>query len=232
MQPASDETVLGDFSGSEFEYAGTHSRFYRKDGKFFVETDNAKGELQEFEISYTFGFYPLQQYLIPFPNGRYQALNIVWDSRPDAEGGQRWVHLYPDETVTHEDGLHWTGSFQNWNSRCATCHSTRLEKNYSSTSDSYQTSWAEINLGCEACHGPASDHLAWAAKSGDEATDVKQAAFTFSLADRGPWGPGKTGAASTLTRLDGKRPQGQVEMCAACHARRSEMCSCELALGA
>jgi predicted CXXCH cytochrome family protein len=229
MQPASDETVLGDFSGSAFEYAGIRSRFYRKDGKFFVETDNAKGELQEFEVSYTFGFYPLQQYLIPFPNGRYQALNIVWDSRPEAEGGQRWVHLYPDEAVTHEDGLHWTGSFQNWNSRCATCHSTGLKKNYSGSSDSYQTSWTEINLGCEACHGPASDHLAWAASTGDEplkaehAAQAEHAAFTFSLADRGAWGPGKTSKANTLTRLDRKRPRGQVEMCAACHARRSEM---------
>ena len=228
MLPASDETVLGDFSGSEFEYAGIRSRFYKKDGKFFVETDNEKGELQEFEISYTFGFYPLQQYLVPFPNGRYQALNIVWDSRPQPQGGQRWVHLYPTETITHENGLHWTGAFQNWNSRCATCHSTRLEKKYSSASDSYQTSWAEINVGCEACHGPASDHLAWAAKTEDRAADVNHAGFAFSLADRGPWGPGKTapgktGAAKTLARLDGKRPQGQVEMCGACHARRSEM---------
>jgi len=235
MQPATDKTVLGDFTGSEFDYAGTHSRFYKKDGKFFVETDNEKGELQEFEISYTFGFYPLQQYLVPFPNGRYQALNIVWDSRPEAEGGQRWVHLYPDETVTHEDGLHWTGSFQNWNSRCATCHSTKLEKNYSSASDSYQTSWTEINLGCEACHGPASDHLAWAASTKDGASKAdhlataentakaEHAGFTFSLADRGAWGPGKRGAANTLTRLDGKTPQGQIGMCAACHARRSEM---------
>ncbi len=223
MLPASDETVLGDFSGSEFEYAGTHSRFYQKDGKFFVETDNEKGELQEFEIRYTFGFYPLQQYLVPFPNGRYQALNIVWDSRLEAEGGQRWVHLYPGEAVTHEDGLHWTGSFQNWNSRCAACHSTRLEKNYSNTADSYQTSWTEINLGCEACHGPASSHLAWAASTQDTPAKTDHAAFTFSLADRGPWGPGKSGAVNTLTRLDGKRPQGQIGMCGACHARRSEM---------
>ena len=150
MLPASDETVLGDFSGSGFEYAGIRSRFYKKDGRFHVETDNAKGELQEFEISYTFGFYPLQQYLVPFPDGRYQALNIVWDSRPEAEGGQRWVHLYPDQRVTHEHGLHWTGSFQNWNSRCATCHSTRLEKSYSSATDTYKTHSAEINVGCDA----------------------------------------------------------------------------------
>jgi len=223
MLTASEETVLGDFSGSEFEYGGIRSRFYKKDNQFFVETDNEKGELQEFKISYTFGFYPLQQYLVPFPNGRYQALNIVWDSRPEAEGGQRWVHLYPNEVVNYQDGLHWTGSFQNWNSRCATCHSTRLEKRYSAASDSYKTAWTEINVGCEACHGPASNHMAWAASEGDKQSEAVHAGFKFSLADRGPWGPGQTTAGNTLTRLDGKRPQGQVEMCAACHSRRSEM---------
>ena len=223
MQPASDETVLGDFSDSGFDYAGIHSRFYKKDGKFFVETDDEKGELKEFEISHTFGFYPLQQYLVPFPGGRFQALNIVWDSRTEEQGGQRWIHLYPDEEITHEDGLHWTGSFQNWNSRCATCHSTGLEKNYSSASNSYQTRWGEVTLGCEACHGPASVHLEWVADTEKELQKSEQAGFTFGLADRGAWGPGKSGVADTLTRLDGKHPQGQIGMCAACHSRRSEM---------
>lgn len=223
MLPATDETVLGDFSGTSFKYAGITSTFYKKDDRFFVQTDNEKGVLQEFEITYTFGFYPLQEYLIPFPRGRYQALNIVWDSRPKEEGGQRWVHLYPDEAITFEDGLHWTGSFQNWNSRCATCHSTGLKKNYSSATDSYKTQWEEVNLGCEACHGPASKHVDWATEEkADVQAELEHAGFAFSLADRGPWGPGET-AASTLQRLDGKRPQGQVEMCAGCHARRSEL---------
>lgn len=223
MQPATEENVLGDFSGRTFNYAGVTSRFFRKDGKFMVETDNENGALQEFEIAYTFGFFPLQQYLIPFPRGRYQALNIVWDSRPLPEGGQRWVHLYPDEAIRHNDGLHWTGSFQNWNSRCAACHSTQLRKNYSSDSDSYQTLWAEINVGCEACHGPASTHLQWVAATEDERPDGNgQAGFLFSLADRGPWGPSDK-APKTLVRLDGQRPQTQVEVCAGCHARRSEL---------
>jgi len=223
MLPASDATVLGDFSGSGFEYAGIRSRFYKKDGRFHVETDNAKGELQEFEISYTFGFYPLQQYLVPFPDGRYQALNIVWDNRPEAEGGQRWVHLYPDQQVTHEHGLHWTGSFQNWNSRCATCHSTRLEKNYSSATDTYKTHWAEINVGCEACHGPASAHLAWAGTAQSARPESSHAGFAASLADQGSWGPGDTQAWQSFKRLDGKQPKTQIETCAGCHALRSEM---------
>jgi predicted CXXCH cytochrome family protein len=223
MLPATAETVLGDFSDSSFEYAGVSSRFYLKNEKYYVETDNEKGELQEFELTYTFGFYPLQQYLVPFPRGRYQALNIAWDSRAKNEGGQRWIHLYPDEEITFDDGLHWTGSFQNWNSRCAACHSTNLKKNYNSSSDSYSTQWEEVNLGCEACHGPASGHLEWVAASGNaDSAENEQAGFDFELADRGNWGPGKS-TTHTFQRLDGKRPQNQVQMCAACHSRRSEL---------
>lgn len=219
MLPANESSVLGDFSDQEFEYAGITSRFYRKDGKYFVETDNDKGELQEFEITYTFGFFPLQQYLVPFPDGRYQALNIVWDSRSKAVGGQRWIHLYPADPVTHDDIVHWTGAFQNWNSRCAVCHSTGLEKNYSSAANSYKTSWKEINVACEACHGPASSHLEWAA--GDRQAAGK--GFTFSLDDRGAFGPTDGASTRTFSRVDGKRPTVQIETCAACHSRRSEL---------
>ena len=82
------------------------SRFLRKDGKFFVETDGPDGQLATFEVKFTFGLDPLQQYLIEFPDGRLQALSIAWDSRPKQQGGQRWFHLYPDEEIRHDDVLH------------------------------------------------------------------------------------------------------------------------------
>jgi predicted CXXCH cytochrome family protein len=221
MLPVSEETVLGDFGDRAFEYGGVRSLFYRRDGRFMVETDNRKGELQDFEIAYTFGFYPLQQYLIAFPDGRLQALNVVWDSRRKEQGGQRWIHLYPDpeNPVLNDDIVHWTGAFQNWNSRCASCHSTGLEKNYSAASNRYETGWQEINVACEACHGPAVAHVEWA--GGDRRSADK--GFSFSLADRGAFGPDGESASPTFARLDGKRPATQVETCAACHARRSEL---------
>ena len=101
MQEANEKTVLGDFNDTKFTYHGVTSRFFRKDGRYLVNTDNSKGELQDFEIKYTFGFTPLQQYLIEFPGGRLQALNIVWDTHPKEQGGQRWVHLYSKEKVDH-----------------------------------------------------------------------------------------------------------------------------------
>lgn len=215
MEVPDAQSVLGDFKDARFDYFGTPSRFFTRDGRYYVQTDNAKGEPETFPIAYTFGHYPLQQYLVAFPDGRLQALSISWDSRPAAQGGQRWFHLYPERKVAHDDPLHWTGAFQNWNSRCASCHSTNLVKNYSQQDNRYDTHWQEINVGCEACHGPGSRHVAWA--NGRR-----------SLPDEG-----------LVTRLgkswephDGQLPipqladsplSGQLQVCAGCHSRRSEL---------
>jgi tetratricopeptide (TPR) repeat protein len=162
MQPANEKTVLGDFDNASFDYFGIVSSFYKKDDQFFVQTDGPDGKLTDYPIAYTFGVFPLQQYLIKFPKGRYQALNIAWDMRSKKEGGQRWFHLYPDEPIRYDDELHWTGINQNWNYMCADCHSTNLQKNYDIVNKEYNTTWSDINVGCEACHGPGSTHVQWA----------------------------------------------------------------------
>ncbi len=113
MAEATAATVLGDFDDTTFTYARTTSTFFERDGGFFVRTDGPDGELRDYPIAYTFGAELLQQYLIEFPGGRLQALSICWDTRPAAEGGQRWFHLYPDEEIDHTDPLHWTGPQQN-----------------------------------------------------------------------------------------------------------------------
>jgi hypothetical protein len=115
MEVASDKTVLGNFANARFSLAGITSTFFRRDGRFFVNTDGPDGKLADFEIKYTFGVTPLQQYLIEFPGGRLQALGIAWDSRPKEAGGQRWFHLYPDRKLKAGNPLHWTGIDQNWN---------------------------------------------------------------------------------------------------------------------
>ena len=160
MQTANEDTVLGDFADSEFDYFGVTNTFSQRDRKYWVRTDNADGELQDFEVKYTFGVSPLQQYLVEFPGGRLQTLPIAWDTRPSEQGGQRWMHVYGDEFIAHSDPLHWTTREQNWNYMCAECHSTGLRKNYDISTDTFGTDWAEINVACEACHGPGSQHVA------------------------------------------------------------------------
>jgi Flp pilus assembly protein TadD len=223
MQEATDKTVLGKFDGATFTHFGITTTFTKRDGKFYARTDGPDGKLHEYPIAYTFGVYPLQQYLIPFPGGRYQALNVVWDTRPAAEGGQRWFHLYPKEAVPHDDPLHWTGPYQNWNYMCADCHSTNVKKGFSAATNTYATTWSELNVSCEACHGPGSAHVAWAeavkagkAKAGDA---DKGLAVTLNDHDKATWEfDMKTGIAK---RSVPRTSAAVVETCARCHARRS-----------
>ncbi|WP_246533167.1 ammonia-forming cytochrome c nitrite reductase subunit c552 [Pseudomonas lalucatii] len=219
MQHATTETVLGDFTGATFSYAGVESRFYRRDGKFFVHTDGPDGRLDEFEIRYTFGVEPLQQYLVEFPDGRLQALSIAWDGRPASAGGQRWFHLYPDEQVGYRDELHWTRPAQNWNFMCADCHSTNLRKGYEAEADRFASSWSEISVGCEACHGPGSNHLQWARGEGE----TTHKGLALLLDERRGVGWRRTIEQLTASRDTPLRESKEQQVCAQCHSRRSQL---------
>ena len=224
MQPANAETVLGDFNGATFTEDGITSTFFKKDGRYFVRTDGPGGQLADFEIRYTFGFKPLQQYLVELPGGRLQALGIAWDSRPKVDGGERWYHLYPGRKLKPGDPLHWTGIDQNWNYQCAWCHSTNLQKNYDAKSRTFQTSWSEINVGCEACHGPASGHVAWATKGRTSNDQSQNKGFAIQFDERRgvSWAMGETGQAARSTP---RTTSKEIETCAQCHSRRQQISS-------
>ena len=221
MQTATADTVLGDFSDATFDYFGSISRFFRKDGRFYAETDNAAGAKQTFEITHTFGVTPLQQYLVDVPGGRKQALQIAWDSRSRDDGGQRWYHLYPDEHVNYEDPLHWTGRYFNWNYMCAECHSTNVSLGYDMDSDTFDTTYAEISVGCEACHGPGSLHVTQAhARNFDEQWGL---AVNFRDRRSASW---VMDVDSGIAQRSGPDLVGsEPEACGRCHSRRSVITS-------
>ena len=222
MELPTDQTVLGDFGGATFTHFGVTSTFTKKDGKFFALTDGPDGKLHDYEIAYTFGIDPLQQYLIRFPDGRLQALNVCWDTRPKAQGGQRWFHLYPKEAVPFDDVLHWTGIYQNWNFMCSECHSTDVRKRYDPVKRSYDTTWFELDVSCEACHGPGSNHDAWAHARRAHASTANYADLGLAVRLReiepATWvmDP-KTG----MAKRDRPRvSRTEIESCGRCHARR------------
>jgi tetratricopeptide (TPR) repeat protein len=197
MQPATDQTVLGDFNDARFIHQGITSRFFKQAGKFFVHTEGQDGQMADFEIQYTFGVEPLQQYLIPRPGGRLQNLPIAWDTQR-----HRWFHLYPNENMTSGEPLHWTGLYQTWNVMCAECHSTNLRKNYDSATNAYQTTWSAINVNCQSCHGPGGHHVAWAQ---EQTPGTAKPPYS------------NRGLLVDFAALDAR---GQVDTCARCHSRR------------
>ncbi len=227
MDHATDKTVLGNFDDASFDYFGVHSRFLRKDGKFLVETDGPDGKLATFEVKYTFGFDPLQQYLVEFPDGRLQALSLAWDARPKDKGGQRWFHLYPNEEIKHDDFLHWTKLNQNWNFMCAECHSTGVRKNYDAANDRFATRFAEISVGCEACHGQGSRHVDWARTRGSwwpygKNEDPKMGLAVRFDERRGVAWPISAKSGNAERNFTPALVRKEVETCGLCHARRGE----------
>lgn len=202
MDIATEETVLGDFDDTVFEYNGVMNRFYRKGEKFFVHTAGPDGRMDDFEITHVFGVTPLQQYLVPFDGGRLQCLPITWDTEKE-----EWYHLfpmvYPEENIGPDNWLYWTNAAQNWNGMCAECHSTRLQKNFDPETRTYNTTWFEIDVSCEACHGPGSLHVEWA-----------------NLPDMARPEGNNAGLLALTSTLDNRM---QVELCAPCHSRRSSL---------
>jgi Flp pilus assembly protein TadD len=187
-----------------------------------VRTDGPDGAHHDYEIRFTFGVTPLQQYLIAFPDGRLQALSVAWDSRPASEGGQRWFHLYPDEPIRHDDILHWTGLNQNWNFMCAECHSTDLHKHYDPATNGYRTSWSEIDVSCEACHGPGSRHVEWATRRGETkgSEPYGDSGLLVSLQDRHhvQWRIDAT--TGNARRSAPRTTDHEIQVCGRCHSRR------------
>ena len=210
LQPASLGIVLGDFDDAEFTYNDVTSSFFVRNGEPWVRTDGPDGVLQDFKVTHAIGVEPLQQYLIEFPNGHFQVLSVAWDARSADQGGQRWYHLYPDDAIGAGDPLHWTGTFQSWNAMCAECHSTDLTKNYVPEDDRFETSWTDINVDCEACHGPGSNHAADPSVAPPALTSVERA-WVFAEGAR------------IAALAEGSERSNEIEVCAQCHSRRSQL---------
>ena len=198
MELASEETVLGDFNDATFERLGATTRFFRRDGKFWVNTEGPDGKNGDFEIKYTFGIDPIQQYMVEFPKGRVQVLRVSWDTQK-----KQWFEVTPsdvaNEHLAPDDPLYWTNVSQNWNTTCAECHSTNLQKNFDLKTDTFHTTFSEIDVTCEECHGPGSVH-------------VKLAKSWRLLWDRNV-GYGLANLKSADTNIE-------IEACAKCHSRR------------
>jgi len=226
MDTATDETVLGDFADATFTQHGITSRFFKQEGRFYVNTEGPGGKLQDYEVKYVFGVRPLQQYLIEFPGGAYQCLPLCWDTRAQGEGGQRWFHIYDQERIPPDDILFWTRITQNWNYMCAECHSTRLHKDYDRVLEEYNTAWSEIDVSCEACHGPGSEHVRWA-EAADKGQQIETSGYLGLVLrlkedDGGTW-VFRDIEKGTAERSVPRQAQTVVETCARCHARRTNI---------
>lgn len=216
MQEASAVNALGDFAERDVRDGGERARFSRRGDRLVVRTTGADGGPAELEARYLFGVDPLQQLLLPAPGGRLQAFQLAWDARERKAGGARWFHLLPDERAAPGDALHWSGRLFTWNERCADCHSTGVRRGYDPGTRTYATTFAEVDVSCEACHGPGSAHAAWA-RAGAAGDDPRLPVRFPRDGGRFVLAPGATIARREPPRTD----TAELDACGPCHARRS-----------
>lgn len=223
MAPAGEQTVKGDFGHAVFGQGAERTEFFRRGRAWIIRTAGPDGKPAEFPVRYVLGTYPLQQYLLALPGGRLQAFTVAWDARPVAAGGQRWYSLHEGGAPPPGDPLHWTGREYNWNFMCASCHTTDLRRNYDARSDTYKTRWSDDHVGCEACHGPGSRHLAWA--NGDRRAGDKGLSTDLRRRDALPWGfsAPEQRIAQPLVPVPPVSSRREPEICFPCHARRQEI---------
>ncbi len=233
MALATKEKVLGDFSDTKVPYGEGVARFYQKDEKYLIEfTEGANNTL--YEAVYTFGFYPLQQYLVPTGDGKFQVFPLAWDSRAATDGGQRWYPVLSDEEVKEEPRLHWQMPLQNWNGMCADCHSDGLIRNYQPTTNSFETHWDNINVGCQSCHGEMPNHprhdlpkhndgnhksLDVDNKDNDQLTEM----VSWVLSEGEPIAQLRNKKGELAKDKDKKARQAFMDTCFACHSLRAPL---------
>ena len=80
MKLPDQKTVIGDFNDVDFESDGVDYFFSMKEDKYMIRSEELDGSVNTYQVAYTFGVTPLQQYLIEFPDGKYQTLRASWDT--------------------------------------------------------------------------------------------------------------------------------------------------------
>ncbi|MEK0451210.1 MAG: hypothetical protein RL088_3478 [Verrucomicrobiota bacterium] len=178
--------------GREFKHGTQTSTASVKDGRYVVETVGFDGKKEPYSVARVVGNDPLRQFVVERPGGRFQTLEVAFDPHKG-----EWLNVYGNEDRQSGEWGYWTGRGMNWNTMCASCHNTRLRKNYDASADVFRTSMAEMSVGCEACHGPMKAHVDWQRAN-----------------------PGVKSPDPTVKKLD----RDQVfDTCGSCHARRREL---------
>ncbi|MBU2893610.1 hypothetical protein KO495_09790 [Colwellia sp. D2M02] len=215
MEPATTATVLGNFDNQTLNYQNQQARFYTENKTLMITMPNLQGKLTNYPVLYTFGYQPLQQYMFDMGQGKIQLFPFAWDSRTKEQGGQRWFVLHPDQK--QHDLFHWSQMGQNWNHMCADCHSTDFKKQFDLKTNSFKSTFSEMNVSCKACHGDTKQHLSWA--HGD--TQIKDKGLAVNINKKTPLFVRQ--ADGSMKSAEPIQSSEQVPVCATCHSRRAQL---------
>ncbi len=160
LQPATDQSVKGNFAAAKVVLRGSTYLLQHRAGRYYIAESDLKGSAWEHQVDYTLGNRRIQQYLTTLPDGRIIVLPPTWDLVR-----KRSIHDVDSDNPEEDSG----SGVQIWNKSCYACHVTRAEKNFDLQQLRYQTTWRESGVSCERCHGPGREHVAEASVAAADA---------------------------------------------------------------
>jgi predicted CXXCH cytochrome family protein len=186
-------------------------------GKHELVTEGPGEKVQSFRPARIIGIEPLWQPVVAAAGGRYQVTALSFDPKKN-----EWFDVYGEENRRPHEWGHWSNRGMTWNSMCATCHTTDYRKRYDVSTDTYDSKYVELGVGCESCHGPYADHIAEMKAAGKSGEVDASGNVTIS------WPPKAfLDALEADKQAPGEQPRGRLDAvmdtCGACHARRSEL---------
>lgn len=205
-RPVAEARIIGDFSpGTHLEKYGRAYQMSARDGRYVIAVAHQGGEFEPFEVHFTLGVNRFQGYLSKLPDGRIYVLPVFWHRDTN-----QWID-YKEITPLPADSSH---EFrQIWNVNCFNCHATNLRQNFDSEARTYATSWTELGIGCEACHGPGAAHVAlmktW------EADPASRPAYESSARNR------ELGALLRIFSPKSADKRQVFDTCAYCHGNKT-----------
>jgi len=253
MQIPDRQTVLAPFAGEVATYDGLSARFSKAVESAPVEEQDQTGSVKNtlvhlkkedpsafvialedagrpeaggvYQVRYTFGFSPLQQYLIEKAPGQNQVAPFAFDTRPESLGGQQWYHLDEKLGETRHPRLDWDQPLQSWNGMCADCHSTGVRRGFDPESNRFSTSFTGVAVECTSCHLPHAIASGPSEEFSDESARLMggPAAAGEGISDPtgGHWVLGPTDRIASWVGVP--RSEQPMEQCYACHALRAPL---------
>ncbi len=140
-----------------------------KDGNIpevFVKLEDGPGDVHQatlvdakdlskevtYNVARTFGGWGWKQrYEVKIGN-RHYILPFQWN-----QATSRWVPYNLQDWYEEDGSLKQPPAEKSFDMSCAGCHNTGLE--LKKVDRGYESKYVELNIGCEKCHGPASEHI-------------------------------------------------------------------------
>lgn len=142
FQRISENNVVGDFSrNNNMTFDGKTTTMFKDDEGYFIRTTGPDDKERDYKIGYVIGGFWKQLYVTEFPNGELHILPVVWVV----------------ETQSWSKSDYWSKTIYQYS--CSGCHTTGMQLNFDEATDTFSTTWADLGVACESCHGPGSNHL-------------------------------------------------------------------------